>query len=368
MVKSIDGWLALSFIDGLGSVNYCNLIRRFGSPEGIFKASVQELEAVGGIRPKVIEEIKAFTQSGRVEQELEGMRKHRVSLVSFLDDNYPSRLLTIYDPPPFLYVKGDLEHGDKLAVAVVGSRFASHYGQLTAEKISRDLAREGIVIVSGMARGIDSSAHRGALAAGGRTIAVLGCGIDINYPAENKNLKEAIASQGAVISEFPLSTPPAPSHFPMRNRIISGLSLGVVVVEASHRSGSLITARLALEQGRDVFAVPGNIDSLRSRGTHRLIKDGAKLVEDARDILTEMLPQIKGGSEWISTHQEEEKTLSEEARRILDVLDQGQLQIDSITTQTALSSGQVSSILLELELKGIIRQLPGKVFVKKQAH
>jgi DNA processing protein len=366
--ERIDDWLALSFIDGLGSVNYCNLIRRFGDPGRIFKASVQDLEAVGGIRQKVIEEIKAFNKTARVEQELELMRKHQVSLVAFVDDNYPSRLLNIYDPPPFFYVKGELQKTDELAVAVVGSRFASHYGKLAAEKISHDLAHEGITIVSGMARGIDSSAHKGALSAQGRTIAVLGCGIDVNYPAENKKLKEDIASHGAVISEFPLSTPPASSHFPMRNRIISGLSLGVVVVEASHRSGSLITARLALEQGRDVFAVPGSIDSLRSRGTHRLIKDGAKLVEDARDILTELLPQMKDRSQWVGVHQDREEMVSEEAQSILDVLEEGQLQIDRITTQTGLPSSQVSSTLLDLELKGIIRQLPGKVFVKKQEH
>ena len=368
MEKRIYDWLALRFIDGLGSVNYCNLIRKFGSPGSIFQASVQELEAVGGIRPKVIEEIKAFNKAARVEQELERISKHQVALVAFVDDNYPAQLLNIYDPPPFLYVKGELQQGDKLAVAVVGSRFASHYGKLAAEKISQDLAQEGITIVSGLARGIDSSAHRAALSAGGRTIAVLGCGIDVNYPAENTKLKEEIASQGAVISEFPLSTPPASSHFPMRNRIISGLSLGVVVVEASHRSGSLITARLALEQGRDVFAVPGSIDSLRSRGTHRLIKDGAKLVEDARDILTELLPQMEDRSQPVAAHQDRKELVSEEAQRILDVLEQGQVQIDRITTQTGLPSSQVSSTLLDLELRGIIRQLPGKVFVKQQQH
>jgi DNA processing protein len=365
--RRIDDWLALSFVDGLGSVTYCNLIRKFGNPGSIFKASFHDLEAVEGIRPHVIEGIKAFNRADRVEQELERMREHHVSLVAFVDDNYPAQLLHIYDPPPFLYVKGELQQGDRLAVAVVGSRFASHYGKVTAEKISQDLAMEGITIVSGMARGIDSSAHKAALAAGGRTIAVLGCGIDINYPAENTKLKEEIASHGAVISEFPLSTPPASSHFPMRNRIISGLSLGVVVVEASHRSGSLITARLALEQGRDVFAVPGSIDSLRSRGTHRLIKDGAKLVEDARDILTELLPQMKDRSQSVGVHQESKELVSAEAQSILDVLEQGQVQIDRIITQTGLPSSQVSSTLLDLEFKGIIRQLPGKVFVKNRS-
>ena len=219
--------------------------------------------------------------------------------------------------------------------------------------------------MSGMARGIDTCAHRSALTAGGRTIAVLGCGIAVNYPVENKKLKEAIATQGAVLSEFPMSTPPAASHFPMRNRIISGMSLGVVVVEASHRSGSLITARLALEQGRDVFAIPGSIDSLRSRGTHKLIKDGAKLVEDAQDIITELLPQMRPRPHLAASSQGEETLLDKEARCILEALGQNQLQIDRIITETGLKSNQISSILLDLELKGMVRQLPGKVFARK---
>jgi DNA processing protein len=358
-------WLALSFIDGLGSVSYRNLIQRFHSPDRVFKASVKDLETVGGIRRKVIEEIKGFTKTAEVERELELIGQHQVTLVTFVDDNYPSRLLNIYDPPPLLYVKGELRQEDSLAIAVVGSRFASHYGKSAAENISRDLVQEGLTIVSGMARGIDTCAHRGALAAGGRTIAVLGCGIAVNYPIENKKLKEVIASQGAVLSEFPMATPPAPSHFPMRNRIISGMSLGVVVVEASHRSGSLITARLALEQGRDVFAVPGSIDSLRSRGTHKLIKDGAKLVEDAQDIVPELMPQMRTRSRFAYSSQEKEALLNEEARSILNALGQNQLQIDRIITETGLKSNQISSILLDLELKGMVRQLPGKVFVKK---
>ncbi|KPJ59497.1 MAG: hypothetical protein AMJ42_01960, partial [Deltaproteobacteria bacterium DG_8] len=246
-----------------------------------------------------------------------------------------------------------------------GSRFASHYGKLVTERISRDLALEGVTVVSGLARGIDTSAHRGALSVKRRTIAVLGCGIDVNYPIENKRLREEIASSGALISEFPMTTPPASSHFPIRNRIISGLSLGVVVVEASHRSGSLITARLALEQGRDVFAVPGSIDSMRSRGTHRLIKEGAKLVEDAQDIFTELLPQISNYPQPVNLKQDKGELLTGEARSIIDLLEQGQLQIDTIIAETGLSSSQVSSTLLDLELRGLIRQLPGKVFVRR---
>ena len=358
-------WLALSFIDGLGTISYRNLIRKFHSPDRVFKASVRDLEGVRGLKPGVTKEIKGFNQVARVKHELELMRKHQITLVSFLDENYPSNLLNIYDPPPFLYVKGELRKEDKVAVAVVGSRFASHYGKLITERISQDLALEGVTVVSGMARGIDASAHRGALSVKGRTIAVLGCGIDINYPAENRKLKEEIASHGAIVSEFHMSTPPASSHFPVRNRVISGLSLGVVVIEASHRSGSLITARLALEQGRDVFAVPGSIDSLRSRGTHKLIKEGAKLVEDAQDIFTELIPQIRGCTQLASPQQDKSELLSEEARHILELLEGGQLQIDKIIAGTGLPSNQVSSTLLDLELSGLIRQLPGKVFVRR---
>ena len=363
--SKVSDWLALSFIDGLGAKGCLSLIRKFHSPDMVFNASIRDLEKVGGLKPKVIKQLKEGNQSARVKKEIELMSKHRVTLVSFLDENYPSHLLNIYDPPPFLYVKGELKKEDKVAIAVVGSRFASHYGKLTTETISRDLALGGVTVVSGLARGVDTSAHRGALSAKGRTIAVLGCGIDVDYPVENKKLKEEIALSGALISEFPISTPPVSLNFPIRNRIISGLSLGVVVVEASHRSGSLITARLALEQGRDVFAVPGSIDSLRSRGTHRLIKEGAKLVEDAQDIFTEILPQIKSSPQLTDIVQDKDELLSREARNILGVLTQGKLQIDEIITDTDLSSSQVSSTLLDLELRGIIRQLPGKMFVRR---
>jgi DNA processing protein len=363
--RRIYDWVALSFVDGLGKISYRTLIRKFGSPGRVFQASIKDLERLEGLRLKVIKGIKGFNQAARVENELALMRKHQVTLVTFLDNNYSSNLLNIYDPPPFLYVKGELRKEDKVAVAVVGSRFASHYGKLVTERICHDLALEGVTVVSGMARGIDTSAHRGALSAKGRTIAVLGCGIDVNYPAENKKLREEIAKSGALVSEFRMSTSPASSHFPVRNRIISGLSLGVVVVEASHRSGSLITARLALEQGRDVFAVPGSIGSLRSRGTHKLIKEGAKLVEDTQDIFDELLPQIRGCSRLSDAQQGKGELVSEEARNILELLEQGQLQIDKIISGTGLSSSQVSTTLLDLELQGLIKQLPGKVFVRR---
>jgi DNA processing protein len=355
----------LSFVDGLGSVGYRNLIRRFHNPDRVFKASFEDLMQVEGIREKAIKGIKGFNQAARVEQELELMQKHNVKLVSCMDDKYPAHLLNIYDPPPFLYVRGDLREREKHAVAVVGSRFASSYGMMVTERICRDMAREGITIVSGMARGVDTSAHRGALSVRERTIAVLGCGIDVNYPPENRKLKDEIASCGAVVSELPMSTAPAGCHFPKRNRIISGLSHGVVVVEASHRSGSLITARLALEQGRDVFAVPGSIDSLRSRGTHKLIKEGAKLVEDAQDIISELMPNASYPSRGGYGQGTVGKPLSKESGAVLALLAHEQAHIDRIIAESGLNSSQVSTALLDLELQGLIRQLPGKVFMRK---
>ncbi len=365
MQRDIYLWLALSFVEGLGSIGYRNLIRRFHTPGGVFKATSADLEKVEGMRSKVITGIKAFKQSGRVERELELMQKHGVKLVPFVDDDYPANLLHIYDPPPCLYVKGELREEDKRAVAVVGSRFASSYGKMTTERIARDIAQQGITIVSGMARGIDASAHRGALSVKGRTIAVLGCGIDVDYPRENKKLKDEIAACGAVVSELPMSTAPAAGHFPRRNRIISGMSLGVVVVEASHHSGSLITARLALEQGRDVFAVPGSIDSLRSRGTHKLIKEGAKLVEDAGDIISELVPEAGfGPRQDCGQEAAGGKGLSRESGAVLALLAGEQVHIDSIIAGSGLNSSQVSAALLDLELRGFIRHLPGKHFMR----
>jgi len=236
------------------------------------------------------------------------MSKTGINIVTCLDELYPKNLLNIYDRPPFLYVLGGLEQED-IPVAIVGSRHASTYGKYTTDRISRELALRGITIVSGMARGIDSCAHRGALAAKGRTIAVLGSGLDVIYPPENKNLFTAIAQNGAVVSEFPLGTQPLSYHFPARNRIISGLSYGIVVVEAGEKSGSLITARLAMEQGREVFAIPGTIDSASSRGTNSLIKQGAKLIDSIDDILEDILPQLERSSTRLTPRKQEQDTI-----------------------------------------------------------
>jgi DNA protecting protein DprA len=281
--------------------------------------------------------------------------------------------LEIYDRPVFLYLQGKLT-SDDINIAVVGSRLASTYGKYTTERISRELAGLGLTVVSGLARGIDSAAHRGALAARGRTIAVLGSGLDIVYPPENKKLFATIIEQGAVISELPLGSPPVAFNFPARNRIISGMSYGVVVVEAGEKSGSLITAKLALEQGREVFAVPGSIDSAGARGTNKLIKQGAKLIENTDDILEEILPQLEKTKVFSASSVSRPEAikppvkteLSKTDQEIVDIVSGGCLHIDEIITGTGLSPAEISSTLMALELKGLIQQHPGKFFSLKK--
>jgi DNA processing protein len=262
-------------------------------------------------------------------------------------------------------VRGELKKEDELAVSIVGSRKTTPYGRWFTEKVSQELARYGVTIVSGMARGIDSLAHWGAISGGGRTIAVLGCGVDVIYPSENRNLFAKMIDRGAILSEFPMGSPPEGGHFPRRNRIISGLSLGVVVVQASEKSGSLITAGYALEQGREVFAVPGNVGTESSRGTHRLIKEGAKLVESSEDILEEILPQWRGEGETTPKVEIPRPDLTEEEKVLYEFLSETPLHIDVMIRESRMDPGKVSSLLLNLELKGMVSQWPGKCFSKK---
>lgn len=359
-------WLALSFVPGVGLIHYRQLVERFRHPDEVFKASYSALCALEGVGPTLAAAIKGFKDEARVKRELELIRAHGVTLLNFQDSDYPVNLLRIPDPPPLLYVKGSLTTGDRLAIAMVGSRMASPYGRSVTFRLARDLIRQGVTIVSGMARGIDSFAHQGALAAKGRTIAVLGCGVDVVYPSSNRKIYENIVSTGAVVSELPMSSEPEAGHFPRRNRIISGLSLGVTVVEANNRSGSLITARQALDQNREVFAVPGSIHSPRSKGTHELIRGGAKLVETASDILEEIAPHLRllpaEGSLEESEKQAEE--LTEEQRGVFLVLDENPVHIDHVIAQSTLTSAKVAALLLELELIGLVIQLPGKLFVR----
>jgi DNA processing protein len=327
---------------------------------------MEELIEVPGLDKDAIDGLRNFSEWGQAESEMRRARENGVRLVSFIDPVYPSRLRAIADPPPLLYVKGEILAVDERAVAIVGSRSASEYGLKVARSMGRGLASLGFTVISGMARGIDGTAHQAALDAGGRTIAVLGCGVDRVYPPEYAGLSQRISRQGAVISEFPLGTRPVAFNFPARNRLISGLSLGVVVVEATEKSGSLITAALALEQNRDVFAVPGEVGSSRSRGTHRLIRQGAKLVESAEDIIEEVAPQLASLEDAKPAQRALPQQSSDDTRRIFDLLRERILHIDDVIETSGLSSAQVSQILLELELQGFLRQLPGKRYAAEQ--
>lgn len=365
MERNIFYWLALSFISGLGSTLIRRLIDRFETPERVFHASKRELLEIEGLGEKLIEKIKNGPEEKLVENELSLLKGVGGDIITIKDVNYPKRLKEIYDPPPILYIRGSLKEDDELAISIVGSRKTNPYGRWITEKISRELARHGITIVSGMARGIDAIAHMGAISEGGRTIAVLGCGIDVVYPSENRALFNEIIDHGAIISEFPMKSLPEGGHFPRRNRIISGLSLGVVVVQANQGSGSLITANYALEQGREVFAIPGNVGAEGSRGTNQLIKQGARLVESSEDILEEILPQWKREKGEDREEKRPKIDLAEDERIIYELLDENPLDIDTIIRESRFDAGKVSSLLLDLELRGLISQWPGKCFSKK---
>lgn len=358
-------WVAINLVPGLGSVLIKRLLERFKTPEAVFQASIKELLMIEGLNEKVAHEILKGPPEQKVYRELSLIKEIGGRVISFDDEDYPQRLKEIYDPPPILYLRGEFKKEDELAVSIVGSRRTSPYGRWVTEKLSQELASHGVTIISGMARGIDSVAHLGALSAGGRTIAVLGCGVDRVYPSENRVLFQRIIDHGAVVSEFPMGSPPEGSHFPKRNRIISGLSIGVVVVEASEESGSLITAHYALEQGREVFAVPGNIGTKGSRGTHLLIRQGAKLIESSEDILEEILPQWKREKERLEEIETPEPELTPEEREIYKQMGENPLHIDTIIRESGLDPGKVSSLLLNLELKGLIVQWPGKCFSRK---
>lgn len=374
-MESLIHWLGLKTVPGVGNRLFLNLILHFGEPERVFSASREELLQVEGVSNRLASVIQGHKIPKEVQQNLALARKNGVSIITFSDPNYPTLLRQIHDPPPMLYVYGKL-HPDSLNIAIVGSRNATSYGRTVTEHLSANLARRGFTVVSGMARGIDTAAHKGALSAGGETIAVLGCGLDTIYPAENKSLFYRIAEIGAVISEFPFLTPPDAHNFPIRNRIISGLALGTVIVEATQKSGSLITARLAAEQGREVFAVPGSVTSFKSMGTHRLIKQGAKLVEHVDDIVEELniartvpTKNAADSSKVATTAGKKVPTVSltPEEKKIIDELSPYPVHIDKLVRHLSLSAAQVSSLLLQLELKGLVTQSPGKLFARSES-
>jgi DNA processing protein len=373
-------WVALNMTPGIGPRAAAKLLERFGSAEAVYRATRAELEKCR-LLPEAVDSIIARDMHERAESELENVRKIGGDILVLDDGVYPSFLREIYDPPIALYVKGAWsECLDQPCVAIVGSRKSSTYGQNAALMLARDLAQRGVTVVSGFARGIDAAAHRGAIEAGGRTIAVLGTGIDETYPRDHKKLGEEILERGgAMVSQFPLHTPPVSENFPYRNRIISGLSLGVVVVEAAENSGSLITARLAIEQNREVFAVPGNITSRNSFGTNYLIKGaGAKLVQQWQDIAAELPPQIAARLLPPPLGQKKkEKSLADQLAMVpqgLTGFEQSVFKllsaddpahIDTLVDKSRLTISDLTAALLTLEMRDLVRALPGKCFVRK---
>ena len=358
-------WLSLKYVPGIGDLLYRRLVDRFNTPSAVFKAAREtpvRLQEVDGISDRLIKAIGRFTINDKIKREVNQVEKKGFKIITMADQTYPSLLLEISDPPPYLYLAGSLPSTMK-NIAMVGSRNATTYGIAATRKLSTDLAARGAVIISGMALGIDTAAHEGALMGNGKTVAVLGSGLSKIYPVQNCRLFERIIENGGVVSEFPLTAGPEAHHFPRRNRIISGMSLGTVVVEATRRSCSLITARLAAEQNRDVFAVPGSIQSFKSTGTHTLIKQGAKLVENAQDVIEEF-PRFFGPSSKSGPQRESPPELTDDEKLIFDTLDAYPIHIDELVRRTEIDAGRLSSLLMQLELKGLVSQAPGKMFTR----
>jgi len=383
MIKSepnsadIEKWLKLIRADGVGPTTFSKLIKHFGSADRALDASVSELAKIDGIGYKTAEQIAVTRDKFDTTHELELAEKLGIWIINLQDKRYPPVLKQIYDPPPVLYIKGNLSRRDNLAISIVGTRRCSLYGQEQASRLAHFLGSAGFTIISGMARGIDTAAHQGALAAKGRTIAVQGCGLANIFPPENKRLFQLIAESGACISELPLEYEPLSENFPPRNRIIAGLSLGTIIIEAPLRSGALITARAALENNREVMAVPGKIDSPLSRGAHQLIKQGAKLVESIEDVMEALGyvgEQLRAhaaaataeASKKIETplFDASQFNLSESEKTIYDSLSKEPLHVDQIIAETNLPPGTINAGLISLRLKGLIKQLPGNLFLR----
>ncbi len=373
----IEKWLELIRADNVGATTFAKLIKHFGSADRALGASVSELAKVNGIGFKKAEQIAATRGKFDVEAELELAAKLGVWIINLQDKRYPPVLKRIYDPPPVLYIKGSLVRRDNLAISIVGSRRCSLYAQEQSSRLAHFLSSAGFTVCSGMARGIDTAAHHGALSAEGRTIAVQGCGLANIYPPENKKLFGLITESGACISELPLQYEPLSENFPPRNRIIAGLSLGTIVVEAGLRSGALITARMAMENNREVMAVPGKIDSPLSKGTHKLIKEGAKLIESVEDVMAalgyigQQLQEHATAAAQKATEKIEaplfeikELKLAGPEKTIFETLGKEPLHIEQIIAGTDLAAGSVNAALVSLRLKGLIKQLPGSMFVR----
>jgi DNA processing protein len=358
-VSDIRYWIGLSLVPEIGPITARQLLAFAGTPEHIFSASLDDLASVHGLTRTRAKNIRDFSLWDDVDRQVKAMEKKGISVVCYGSPSYPKVLNEIPDAPVVLYIKGTYQQDDRFGIAVVGSRKYSPYGEAVTQKISGELAAAGFTVISGMARGIDTFAHRSALSSGGRTIAVLGSGLDVFYPAENKGLMEKIAASGCVMSEFPLGTRPNRENFPRRNRLISGLSMGVLVVEAAEESGSLITASIALEQNREVFAVPGNIIAKNSAGTNMLIRQGAKMVLQTEDIIEELAPALRG---FIRNETKRTADLSSEEQGLCSCLTREPRHIDTISREIGLPVHRILDILLSLELKGVIRQTDGKRF------
>ncbi|MBU4461242.1 MAG: DNA-processing protein DprA [Verrucomicrobia bacterium] len=359
-----EAYIALNLIDQLGPVRVRSLVAHLGSLQAIFEAGEDGLRGAEGIGRELAASIVARRAAADPAVEEAKARAMSAHLVTPADPEYPAALLKIHDPPLALYVAGNLTPRDRQCIAVVGSRRCTQYGRGVADRLGFQLAKSGFTVVSGLARGIDMAAHEGALKAGGRTIAVLGGALDKLYPAEAQPLADRIAKQGAVVSEYTLGREPDRTTFPYRNRVISGLSMGVVVVEADRKSGAMITADQAGEQGRQVFAVPGRIDQPSSRGTHHLIRQGAKLVEDVRDIVEEFEYLIPPGPAAAGSPAEPPAApgfvFSGEEGRIVEALSEGELDVDSLSRRAAVPVAKLGAVLIGLEMKRIVRMLPGR--------
>jgi len=365
-VTDDEAWLALNAAE-LPPRTALYLLHHYGSPTALMSARPSDLASTGLLRAVELARF-AEAQQRDYRLDLEKLARLRCRLVTIQDSEYPANLRQIYDPPALLFVRGSLVPADERSVAIVGTRRATPYGKLVSETLARDLAARGITVVSGMAVGADAAAHRGALLAGGRTIGVLACGVDVPYPRDTLELREQVMARGAVISELPLGTPARAGRFRARNRLISGLALGVIVTEAPQHSGALITASHAASQGRQVFAVPGSVNSEFSRGTHALLRDGARLVESVEDVLDELsLPEVAASSGAEGGVGEEEPIsagLAADERAILEALSLQQKHVDDIIHECDLPSSRASAGLLMLELRGLVRRLPGNMFMR----
>ncbi len=356
-----DYLLWLSNVQGIGSKTLEKTIEYFGSAENVFHASTDKLNGAKGINRDIIHNIVKNRDKKTIDNLLKDLKNNSIDVLCKNEENYPENLKNIFDPPYLLYKKGNMYEKDDNAIAIVGSRNASPYGKWAAYKFASELASKGITIISGMAYGIDAAAHKGAIESGGRTIAVLGCGIDICYPKSNYNLMKNISKAGAIVSEYFIGVDPIPGHFPARNRIISGLAKAVIVVEAAEKSGSLITTEFALEQGREVFAVPGNINSPLSKGTNKLIKDGAKPVTCVEDVLEE-LGYVVEEDKKIKNNIE----LSDTEKAVYDfIIGRQPVHFELLINYFKININEISSIVTILQLKGLIEQLPGKILVSK---